>query len=87
MPSPGGIHAPGGGVRVQVTDRVGSVRAAEAASRRAMTAGASPATIVTISIPCAASGLPVGLQLAARPFGDAALLRAAVAAEQAIGAR
>jgi len=38
-----------------------------------------------ISVPCgfAPGGLPIGLQLIGRPFGEAALLNAAYAYEQA----
>jgi len=48
------------------------------------TAAANLAGLPAISIPCGMSeGLPVGLQLTARPFEEAALLRAAEALEKA----
>ena len=47
------------------------------------------ATLPGISIPCGltASGLPAGLQMMARPFNEAALLRAAHCHEQKSGVR
>ena len=45
------------------------------------------AGLAAISVPCALSGegLPIGLQLIAKPFGEPDMLRAAYALEQAVG--
>ena len=45
------------------------------------------AGLAAISVPCALSreGLPIGLQLIAKPFGEPEMLRAAYAMEQAVG--
>ena len=65
--------------------RSGAEAARRFFSRRSYTTPASLAGVPAISLPCGftASGLPIGLQLIARRFEEATLLRAAHAYEQA----
>lgn len=53
--------------------------------RRAYTGGFSIAALPAMSVPCGftKNGLPIGMQLAARPFGEATLFRVGHAYEQA----
>lgn len=53
--------------------------------RTSLTAPFSQAGVPAISVPCgfSSAGLPIGLQIAGRPFAEAAVLRAAYAYEQA----
>jgi aspartyl-tRNA(Asn)/glutamyl-tRNA(Gln) amidotransferase subunit A len=51
------------------------------------TVGASLAGLPALSLPCGATraGLPIGLQLIGRPFGETTLLRVADAYERSAG--
>jgi aspartyl-tRNA(Asn)/glutamyl-tRNA(Gln) amidotransferase subunit A len=54
-------------------------------ARQSLTAPFSLTGVPAISVPCgfSADGLPIGLQLAGRPFEEATVFRAAFAYEQA----
>ena len=70
-------------MQAPVTDRAEA--AARFFTRRSYTTPFSLAGTPAISVPCgvSASGLPIGLQIAGRPFDDASVLRVAWAYEQA----
>ena len=82
-PSAAGASAPIAREADAVTSKEGAAR--RFFGHRSHTTPASLAGIPAISVPCgfSAAGLPLGLQLAGRPFDEATVLRAAHAYEQA----
>jgi Amidase len=78
--APGATHRRDAGRRHQQGEA-----AARFFTRRSYTTGFSLAGTPAVAVPCgfSASGLPIGVQIAGRPFDEATVLRAAWAYEQA----